>query len=93
MENNYVLKIAKNFTVDEVAVFRNEVKELLKKGISNYTFDFSDCDFIDSTGLGVLVSVYKRCAEFNGSIKLINLKEEVRKLFELTRLDKVFEIC
>lgn len=93
MENNYVLKIAKNFTVDEVAIFRNKTKGLLEKGTVNYTFDFSDCEFIDSTGLGALVSVYKNCVEHNGSIKLTNLKEEVRKLFELTRLDKVFEIC
>ena len=89
---NYVLEIPENFTVDEVAKFRVEVKERIDKGTVNYIFDFARCEFIDSTGLGALVSVYKRCAEHNGSIKLRNLKEEVRKLFELTRLDKVFEI-
>ena len=90
---NYVIEIPKNFTVDEVAKFRVEVKEKIERGIINYIFDFAGCEFIDSTGLGALVSIYKVCAEHNGSIKLRSLKEEVRKLFELTRLDRVFEIC
>jgi anti-sigma B factor antagonist len=93
MENNTVINISKDFIVDEVANFRMEINKLIDEGQKNFTFDFSQCDFIDSTGLGALVSIYKKCAEKGGSIKLKSLKPEVEKLFKLTRLDRVFEIC
>lgn len=92
MENNNTIYIPKDFIVDEVAAFRVEINKLIDEGQKNFTFDFSKCDFIDSTGLGALVSIYKKCAEKDGSIKLKSLKADVEKLFKLTRLDKVFEI-
>ncbi|AWK49805.1 anti-anti-sigma factor [Clostridium beijerinckii] len=92
MENNFNINIPKNFVVDEVAIFRINVNKLMEDGHKDFTFNFSGCDFIDSTGLGALVSIYKKCTENGGSIKLKSLKPEVEKLFKLTRLDKVFQI-
>ena len=92
MENNIIINISKNFIVDEVANFRIKINKLIDGGNKNFIFNFSQCDFIDSTGLGALVSIYKKCVEKGGSIKLKSLKPEVEKLFKLTRLDKVFEI-
>ena len=82
MDNNLNIIIPKDFCVEEVADFR----------IVNFIFDFSSCSFIDSTGLGAIVSIYKKCVEKNGSLKLKSLGPEVKKLFQLTRLDRVFEI-
>lgn len=93
MENNVIMNIPKDFVVDEVAIFRMKINKLIEEGHKNFVFNFSECDFIDSTGLGALVSIYKKCIEKSGSIKLKSLKPEVEKLFKLTRLDKVFEIC
>ena len=93
MENNFTMNIPKNFVVDEVATFRIKINKLIEEGQKNFIFNFSQCNFIDSTGLGALVAVYKKCAEKGGSIELKSLKPEVEKLFKLTRLDKVFKIC
>ena len=90
--NSTIINIAKNFTIDEVAKFRTKINQMIDNGEKDFTFNFSECDFIDSTGLGVLVAIYKKCAEHNGSIVLIGLNNEVAKLFKLTRLDRVFEI-
>lgn len=84
--------IPKNFAVDEAADFRERINNLIDDGKKNFHLDFSNCDFIDSTGLGVLVSAYKKCAEINGSLKLYYINSEVMKVFKLTRLDKIFEI-
>ena len=92
MGNNNTISIPKDFIVDEVAIFRIEINKLMENGEKNFICDFSKCNFIDSTGLGALVSIYKKCTEKGGSIKLKSLKPEVEKLFKLTRLDKVFEI-
>lgn len=92
MGNNSTINIPKDFIVDEVATFRVDINKRIEKGEKNFIFDFGNCSFIDSTGLGALVSIYKKCAEKGGSIKLKSLKPEVEKLFKLTRLDKIFEI-
>jgi anti-anti-sigma factor len=91
--NNYtIIDIPDNFTVEEAAKFRIYTNSLIEEGNVNFILNFNKCEFIDSTGLGVIVTVYKRCIEHNGSVKLKDLKEQVSKLFKLTRLDKIFEI-
>jgi len=92
MLDNFIIDIPKDFVVDEVATLRTKINKLIEEGQKNFTFNFSQCDFIDSTGLGALVSIYKKCDEKGGSVKLKSLKPDVEKLFKLTRLDKVFEI-
>lgn len=92
MLDNFIIDIPKDFVVDEVAALRTKINKLIEEGQKNFTFNFSQCDFIDSTGLGALVSIYKKCDEKGGSVNLKSLKPDVEKLFKLTRLDKVFEI-
>tara|TARA_B100000965_G_C18982070_1_gene494469 strand:- start:193 stop:471 length:279 start_codon:yes stop_codon:yes gene_type:complete len=85
--------ITENFAVDEADKFREKLNHLISKGEKNFSLDFSKCSFIDSTGLGVLVSIYKKCAEVNGSFKLHSINHpQVMRVFKLTRLDKIFEI-
>ena len=84
--------ITKNLAIEEAGDLREELYKLINDGTTNLSLNFRDCNFIDSTGLGVMVAVYKRCVELGGSMKLYSLKPQVMKLFNLTRLDKVFEI-
>lgn len=90
--NEMNMSIPENFAVDEAAEFREKIKDLMGKGQKDFVLDFKHCTFIDSTGLGVLVSVYKKCVELNGTFKLRYMNQQVMKVFELTRLDKVFDI-
>ena len=92
MDNCITIELPKNFTIAEAGKFRGKINKLIESGEKNFIIDFNKCEFIDSTGLGVMVAAYKRCVEHSGSIKLRGLNEPVRKLFKLTRLDKVFEI-
>ncbi len=91
--NEINMLIPENFAVDEADEFREKVNSLINKGEKHFVFNFSKCTFVDSTGLGVLVTIYKRCKELNGSFKLKSIDApSVMKIFKLTRLDKVFEI-
>lgn len=54
--------------------------------------DFANVAFIDSSCLGALVSLTKSLREDRGDIKLVNLSEEVQSIFQITRLDRIFEI-
>lgn len=90
--NTKTIVISEDFIVEAASNFRDDTKAMIESGIYNFILDFSKCKFIDSTGLGVIVGVYKKCIENNGSVKLKNLNEEVLRVFKLTRLDRVFDI-
>jgi len=87
------LLIPENISVDEAAEFREKVYDLICKGEKHFKLDFKNCSFIDSTGLGVLVSIYKKCKELNGSLTIYKVNNpKVMKIFKLTRLDKALQI-
>jgi anti-sigma B factor antagonist len=76
---------------------RQELKDLvfaaLDKGDRRILIDFSQTGYIDSSGLGALVSISKRVRESGGELRLSGLNEDLRSLFELTKLDTLFAIA
>ncbi len=69
------------------------VSEALERGDRKFLFDFSKTAYIDSSGLGALVSMSKRIREAGGDLRLAALNEDLRSLFELTKLDTLFAIA
>jgi len=69
-----------------------EVNRLFESGTKNLLVDLKEVRFIDSSGLGVLVSGFKNASTHQGSIKLCSLQTQVKSMFELTRLHRVFDI-
>ena len=57
-----------------------------------HVIDMAAVDFLDSSGLGVLVTLLKRLAEKGGRLRLAGLQKKVRVVFEITRMYKVFDI-
>lgn len=75
---------------------RHELKEgvldAVVHGETKILIDFAQTSYIDSSGLGVLVSLSKRIREAGGELRLATLNEDLGTLFELTRLDTLFHI-
>lgn len=69
-----------------------ELRRLFESGTKDLIIDLKEVLFIDSSGLGVLVSGYKNSSTLHGSLKLSNLQSQVKSMFELTRLHRVFDI-
>lgn len=88
----YRKMIGENFSIEEAALVREESYSKLAQGEKDIILDFANCEFIDSTGLGVLVGLYKKCQERDASMILENITERVYKVFKMTRLDNVFDI-
>jgi anti-sigma B factor antagonist len=72
---------------------KQKVLEELEGGARKFLIDFSNTGYIDSSGLGVLVSLSKKIREQGGELRLANLNEDLRTLFELTKLDTLFHIA
>jgi anti-sigma B factor antagonist len=64
----------------------------LESGGRKFLIDFPGTGYIDSTGLGVLVSLSKKIREQGGELRLAALNDDLRTLFELTKLDTLFQI-
>jgi anti-sigma B factor antagonist len=75
---------------------RHELKDLIQAALDGgdrkLLVDFSRTGYIDSSGLGALVSVSKRILEAGGELRLAGLNDDLRSLFELTKLDTLFSI-
>lgn len=71
---------------------KSELHALIEEKKANISLDCASLKYIDSTGLGVLVSALKRVKEANKQICIINLKPYIAKIFTLTGLDKIFNI-
>ena len=76
---------------------RLELKDLvqaaLDQGERRLLIDFSRTGYIDSSGLGALVSISKKIREAGGELRLSGLNDDLRSLFELTKLDTLFAIA
>ena len=71
---------------------KNQVMEQLEGGDLKFVIDFANTGYIDSSGLGVLVSLSKKIREQGGELRLSSLNDDLRTLFELTKLDTLFKI-
>ena len=71
---------------------KTEMNRLFAEGSNELIVDLKEVRFIDSSGLGVLVSGFKNASARQGSLKLSGLQTQVRSMFELTRLHRVFDI-
>lgn len=76
---------------------RQELKDLigsaLEAGDRKFLIDFAGAGYIDSSGLGALVGLSRRVREAAGELRLSGLNEDLRSLFELTKLDTLFAIA
>ena len=71
---------------------RQEISDLIESGTELVLIDFKDVTFMDSSGLGALVLALKTVRAAGGKLYLCSINEQVKMLFELTSMDRVFEI-
>lgn len=69
-----------------------EFQNIFESGSQNLLVDLKNVRFIDSSGLGALVSGFKNATSSHGNLRLASLQPQVKSMFELTRLHRVFEI-
>jgi anti-sigma B factor antagonist len=86
------ISLAGRFDAAATAGFKDTVKGLLQEGSAHYVVDLKEVDYIDSGGLGSLVSLLRQTRSLDGDVRVSGLSGKVRSVFELTRLHRIFEI-
>jgi anti-sigma B factor antagonist len=72
---------------------KQKVVDAIEVGERKVLIDFTSTGYIDSSGLGALVSLSKKLRDAGGELRLAGLNEDLRTLFELTKLDTLFTIA
>ena len=71
---------------------RDKITELVGAGVYQLVIDLEAVEFLDSTGLGVLVGGLKKVRAHDGSLRLVCTQDRLLKIFRITGLAKVFDI-
>jgi anti-sigma B factor antagonist len=87
-----VLQVSGEVDAYTAPMLREQIRELTAKGVVHLIADLSQVDFLDSTGLGVLVGGLKRLREAGGSLTLVIVAPRILRLFQITGLTKVLAI-
>ena len=87
-----VLTIEGRLDASTASAFKSRIKTLVESGQVRFVVDTSLLQFLDSSGLGVLVSALRLAGQAGGDVKIARLSREMKSLLALTRLNKVFEI-
>ncbi len=88
-----VLDLSGKITIGEGSVqLRDAVKGLLESGKNKILLNLGDVSYVDSSGIGELVSSYTTVNKAGGQLKLLNLTKKIQDLLAITKLLTVFEI-
>src|SRR5262245_16137406 len=92
LDDVVVLDLSGRITIGEgTLILRDSIKKLLDDGDRKFLLNLADVDYIDSSGLGELVTSFTTVRNQNGRLKLLNLTRRVRDLLQITKLLTVFE--
>jgi anti-sigma B factor antagonist len=88
-----IVDLSGKITLGEGGItLREEVRKLLAEGKKKIVLNLAEVNYIDSSGLGELVSAYTAVKNAGGELKLLNLTSKVRDLLVITKLVTVFDV-
>lgn len=88
-----ILDLSGRITIGEGSTrFREAIRRLMDQARNYVVLNFAEVNYVDSSGIGELVSAYTSLNNQGGQLKLLNLPRRIRELLRITKLDTVFEI-
>lgn len=90
--NETILSIEGVLDAVTVPDIRPSIEALVDEQRMSIVVDVSSLRLIDSSGVGVVISLYKRCKAYGGIVRVSGLKDQPLAIFKLLRLDRVFAL-
>ena len=92
LDDVVILDLSGRITIGEgTLILRETIRKLLNAGDRKVILNLANCDYIDSSGLGELVTSFTTVRNAGGELKLLNLTKRVQDLLQITKLLTVFE--
>ena len=92
-EGVIVCRLQSDVDISSSPDVREYFEKLTREKKEKILIDFESIDYVDSSGLATFVEILKNMRAYGGKLKLISLSDKVRGLFEITKLDKLFDIA
>ncbi len=93
LDDVVILDLSGRITIGEgTLVLRDRIQKLLNDGDRKFLLNLADVDYIDSSGLGELVTSFTTVRNQGGQLKLLNLTKRVKDLLQITKLYTVFDV-
>jgi len=86
-----VLTLSGEYTTDDIDQFRRAIADRLDAGSKHFLIDCENLEFVDSSGLESWLRLQEQIGERGGQVRLINPDDNLKKVMEMTRLDRAFE--
>ena len=79
-------------TMNNSPELRKAFDNIIKRDEKKVILDFSQVSYIDSSGLATLIEMFQRLKKIAGNLRFSNIDQKVKSVFEITRLNKIFDI-
>ena len=89
-QDKWVFKPAGDLDIYTSSQFKEEVLKNFNEKMTDIVINGENLDYVDSTGLGALISILRTMQEKETKIYIENIKPNIRKIFDITDLDKLF---
>ncbi len=73
-------------------ISENADKYILQDGVKNVVFDFEDTQFMDSSGIGIIMGRYKKISCFGGKVFAIHTDRQIKRILHMSGLNRIIEI-
>lgn len=90
--DSYVVELSGEIDVYTSPKVKEAIGELIDRGVYHLVINLEKVRYIDSTGLGVLIGGLKRVREYGGAVNLVCNNPQIKKIFDITGLVKIFGI-
>jgi anti-sigma B factor antagonist len=87
-----IVTVAGDADLHSAPELRDRLTDLMDEGVSHLVLDLSETTFVDSMTLGVLLGCVKRLRAVDGSVEIVVPRADIRRIFEITMLDRVFDL-
>lgn len=93
MKNDYaVYYITEEININSSPKIKKAILKLISKKSPKITIDFSEVAYIDSSGISMLIEIFKAMELYGGALQLANLSPRLKNIFEIKKLNKLFTI-
>ena len=87
-----VCKIEGEINLNTSPELRKTFDGFITNNVKKVIVNFSDVGYIDSSGLATLIELFQRLKKIDGKLRICDMQEKVKNVFEITKLHKLFEI-
>lgn len=87
-----VVSVEGEINIDTSPQLRESFTRSIKKGLNKIVVDCIGLLYVDSSGLATLIELLQRLKKTDGELRICNLSDKVKGVFEVTKLDKLFDI-